>query len=134
MQKFSFWGKSVYAVTTLVYELQEEYIMYRTLTFFMLKGGGWGDLLRWRELNTIYIVYMGAKIFQKSRGPFKILGAVMLIWSQSRTDVPQILDTPVKNWYASASWRLCVCVCVCVCVRACVCVCVYVCVCGGAIC
>ena len=126
MHKFWFWGTLIYAVTTLVYELQEEYIVYPTLTFVMQKKA----LLRWRELNTIYIyIYSvhGSTNFPEIQGPFKILGAVMLIWSQSHTDVPQLLDTTVKNLYASAPWRLgtvhpvrvCVCVCVCVCVAIC---------------
>jgi hypothetical protein len=39
IRTFWFWGKLVYAVTALVYELQEEYIVYPTLTSVMQKGG-----------------------------------------------------------------------------------------------
>jgi len=39
MHIFWFWRKLEYAPTTLVYELQEDYIVYSILTFVMQKKG-----------------------------------------------------------------------------------------------
>jgi hypothetical protein len=64
--------------------------------------GHWDWLVK--KLILLGFYAWGAQIFEKSRSHLKILGVRRVTWCTFHTQDPQILDTTIQNFFATATW------------------------------